>query len=160
MPSFLLRDAEPRDLPTVVRLVRALAVYEKLEHLAVGTEEAFGRALFGSPPRAFALVAETPAGEAGGFAIWFYSFRTFQALPCLYVEDVFVEPVHRGTGLGRMIFAELARRALAEGCDRMEWSVLDWNASAIGFYERIGSRPREGWTLRVLTRPALDALAA
>ena len=158
--AFTLRDAEARDLPTVVRLVRDLARYEKLEHLAVGTEEAFGRALFGTPARAFALIAEAPDGEAAGFALWFYSFRTFQALPCLYVEDVFVEPAHRGAGLGRMIFADLARRALAEGCDRMEWSVLDWNAPAIGFYDRIGSRPREGWTLRVLTRPALDALAA
>ena len=158
--AFTLRDAEPRDLPTIVRLVRELAVYEKLGHLAVGTEEAFGRALFGAPPRAFALVAETSGGETAGFALWFYSFRTFSALPCLYVEDVYVDPAHRGSGLGRMIFADLARRALAEGCDRMEWSVLDWNAPAIGFYERIGSRPREGWTLRVLARPALDALAA
>jgi GNAT superfamily N-acetyltransferase len=158
--GFVLRDAEPRDLPTVVRLVRALARYEELEHLALGTEEAFGRALFGAKPHAFALIAEAPDGEAAGFALWFYSFRTFSALPCLYVEDVYVEPPHRGAGLGRLIFAELARRALAEGCDRMEWSVLDWNAPAIGFYERIGSRPREGWTLRVLARPALDALAA
>ena len=158
--GFVLRDAEPRDLPTVARLVRALARYEKLEHLARGTEEAFGRALFGTPPRAFALIAETSEGEAAGFAIWFYSFRTFQALPCLYVEDVYVEPAHRGSGLGRRIFADLARRALREGCDRMEWSVLDWNAPAIGFYDRIGSRPREGWTQRVLSRPALDALAA
>ena len=158
--GYLLRDAEPRDLGTVVRLVRALARYEELEHLALGTEEGFRRALFGAPPRAFALVAETPGGEAAGLAVWFYSFRTFQALPCLYVEDVYVEPAHRGAGLGRLIFADLARRALAEGCDRMEWSVLDWNAPAIGFYERIGSRPREGWTQRVLARPALDALAA
>jgi len=157
---YTLRDAEPRDVGTVVRPVRALARYEKLEHLAVGTEAAFRQALFGTPPRAFALVAEASDGEAAGFALWFYSFRTFQALPCLYVEDVFVEPAHRGSGLGRRIFAELARRALLEGCDRMEWSVLDWNAPAIGFYDRIGSRPREGWTLRVLTRPALDALAA
>ncbi|GAA0588421.1 GNAT family N-acetyltransferase [Craurococcus roseus] len=157
--GFLLRDAEPRDLPTVVRLVRALARYEKLEHLARGTEELFGRALFGTPPRAFALIAEGPGGEAAGFALWFYSFRTFQALPCLYVEDVYVEPERRGSGLGRLIFADLARRALAEGCDRMEWSVLDWNAPSIAFYDRIGSRPREGWTLRVLTQPALGALA-
>lgn len=158
--EFTLRGAEPRDLPTIARLVRALARYEKLEHLARGTEEAFGRALFGAPPRAFALIAETPGGEAAGFALWFYSFRTFSALPCLYVEDVYVEPQHRGSGLGRLIFADLARRALAEGCDRMEWSVLDWNAPAIRFYDRIGSSPREGWTLRVLPRPALDALAA
>ena len=157
--GFALRDAEPRDLPAVVRLVRALARYEKLEHLAVGTEEGFGSALFGTPPRAHALIAEAPGSGAAGFALWFYSFRTFQALPCLYVEDVYVEPEHRGAGLGRLIFADLARRALAEGCDRMEWSVLDWNAPAIGFYDRLGSKPREGWTLRVLTRPALDALA-
>jgi GNAT superfamily N-acetyltransferase len=157
---YALRDAEPRDLATVVRFVRALARYEKLEHLAVGTEAAFHRAFFGVPPHAYALIAETFDGEPAGFAVWFYSFHTFQASPSLYVEDVFVEPAHRGAGLGRRIFAELARRALAEGCDRMEWSVLDWNAPAIGFYDRIGSRPREGWTLRVLTRPALDALAA
>ena len=158
--GFTLRDAEPRDLPTVVRLVRALARYEKLEHLAVGTEEGFRRALFGDPLRAAALIAETSTGEAAGFALWFFTFRTFQALPCLFVEDVYVEPPHRGAGLGRMIFADLARRALAAGCDRMEWSVLDWNAPAIGFYDRIGSTPREGWTQRVLARPALDALAA
>lgn len=159
MSGYTLRDAEPRDLPTVVRLVRALARYEKLEHLAVGTEEAFGRALFGVPPRVFALVAETSEGEVAGFALWFYSFRTFSALPCLFVEDVYVEAAYRGAGLGRLIFADLARRALAEGCDRMEWSVLDWNATAIGFYDRIGSKPGEGWTLRVLTQPALSALA-
>ena len=158
--GYALRNAEPRDLPTVVRLVRDLARYEKLEHLAVGTEEGFNRALFGAPPRAFALIAETSDGKAAGFALWFYSFRTFQALPCLFVEDVYVEPAHRGAGLGRLIFADLARRALSEGCDRMEWSVLDWNAPAIAFYDRIGSKPREGWTQRVLARPALDALAA
>ena len=154
-----LRDAGQDDLGTIVRFVRALAEYERLAHLAVGTEADFARWLFGPTPRAHALVAEID-GAPAGFALWYFSFRTFQAKPCLYVEDVFVEPAHRGAGLGRAIFRALARRAVAEGCDRMEWSVLDWNAPAIGFYQTIGARPREGWTPQVLTEPALSALAA
>ena len=157
--SPVVRPATPADAGLIHALIVELARFEKLEQEVVATPEGLHAALFSEAPRVFCDIAEAD-GEAAGFALWFYSFRTFQALPCLYVEDVFVEPAHRGSGLGRLIFADLARRALAEKCDRMEWSVLDWNAPAIGFYERIGSRPREGWTLRVLTRPALDALAA
>jgi GNAT superfamily N-acetyltransferase len=158
-PGLTLRDATPDDLPLVVRFVRALAEYERLEHEAVGTEEDFRRALFGNPPRAHALFAELD-GAPAGFAVWFYSFSTFLARPSLHVEDVFVEPAHRGRGIGRAIFRGLARRAVAEGCGRMEWSVLDWNAPAIGFYRSIGARPREGWTVQRLSGPALAALAA
>jgi len=157
--ALSLRDAGPGDLGTIVRFVRALAEYERLAHLAAGTEADFGRWLFGPKPRAHALVAEAD-GAPAGFAVWYYSFRTFQAKPCLYVEDVFVEPAQRGRGVGRAIFRDLARRALAEGCDRMEWSVLDWNAPAIDLYRSIGALPREGWTLQVLNEPALSALAA
>jgi GNAT superfamily N-acetyltransferase len=95
-----------------------------------------------------------------GFAVWFYSFSTFLGRPSLYVEDVFVEPALRGKGIGKAIFANLAARALAQGCGRMEWSVLDWNAPSIAFYRAIGARPREGWTLQQLTGDALSALAA
>jgi GNAT superfamily N-acetyltransferase len=157
--GLTLRDAVPDDLPLVVRFVAALAEYEKLSHLVVGTEADFGRLLFGTPRRAEALIAEWEAAPVG-FALWYYGVSTFAARPMLYLEDVFVEPAQRGKGIGRAIFAELARRAVAAGCDRMEWSVLDWNAPSIAFYRSLGARPREGWTLQQLTGPALAALAA
>ena len=94
-----------------------------------------------------------------GFAVWFYSFSTFLGRPSLHVEDVFVEPAARGRGIGRAIFRDLARRALAAGCGRMEWSVLDWNAPSIAFYRSLGAEPRPGWTLQRLTGDALAALA-
>jgi GNAT superfamily N-acetyltransferase len=153
-----LRDATPADIPLVNRFVRALAEYEKLLHEAVATEEDFRRLLFGDPPRAWALFAEQD-GAPVGFALWYYSVSTFLGRASLYVEDVFVDPAHRNRGIGRMIFAHLARRAVEEGCGRMEWSVLDWNAPSIAFYRSIGARPREGWTLQRLSGEALAALA-
>lgn len=157
-PVVVLRDAEEADLPLVLRFVRALAEYEKLADHAVATEADFRRALFGEPRRAEALIAEAD-GQPVGFAVWFYSFSTFLGRPSLYVEDVFVEPAARGKGIGRAIFRDLARRALAAGCGRMEWSVLDWNAPSIAFYRSLGAVPRQGWTLQRLTGEALDALA-
>jgi GNAT superfamily N-acetyltransferase len=157
-PGLVLRDAGEADLPLVVRFVRALAEYEELAHEAVATEEEFRRFLFREPRRAEALIAEA-AGEPVGFAVWFYSFSTFLGRPSLYVEDVFVAPAARGGGVGRAIFRDLARRALAAGCGRMEWSVLDWNARSIAFYRSLGAEPRRGWTLQRLTGEALAALA-
>jgi GNAT superfamily N-acetyltransferase len=157
-PELRLRDATPADIPLVNHFVRALAEYEKLLHEAVATEADFHRLLFGDPPRAWALFAEWN-GEPVGLALWYYSISTFLGRPSLYVEDVFVEPAHRNKGIGRIIFAELARRAVAEGCGRMEWSVLDWNAPSIAFYRSIGARPKQGWTLQRLSGEALAALA-
>ena len=154
-----LRDATPADVPLVLRFVRALAEYERLGHEAVATEADFRRLLFGEPPRAWAMIAEWE-GAPVGLALWYYSVSTFLGRPSLYVEDVFVEPAYRNRGLGRAIFVELARRALAEGCGRMEWSVLDWNAPSIAFYRSIGARPKQGWTLQRLGGEALAALAA
>jgi GNAT superfamily N-acetyltransferase len=153
-----LRDAGEADLPLVMRYVRALAEYEGLADQAVATEAEFRRFLFGEPRRAEALIAEAD-GAPAGFAVWFYSFSTFLGRPSLYVEDVFVEPVARGRGIGRAIFRDLARRALAAGCGRMEWSVLDWNAPSIAFYRSLGAEPRRGWTTQRLTGDALSALA-
>jgi GNAT superfamily N-acetyltransferase len=153
-----LRDATPGDLNLVVRFVRELAEYEKLAHLATGTEDAFGRLLFGTPARAAALIAEWD-GVPVGFALWYHGVTTFAARPTLYVEDVFVVPAMRGRGIGRAIFRDLARRAMAEDCARMEWSVLDWNAPSIAFYRSIGAKPHEGWTTQRLTGEALAALA-
>ena len=157
--GILLRNATKADAPLLLRFVTALAEYEKLAHEVVATEADFARGLFAAPCRAEALVAEWD-GAPVGFAIWYYSFSTFQGRPGLYLEDVFVKPAHRNKGIGRAIFGDLARRALAAGCGRMEWSVLDWNAPSIAFYRSLGAQPRQGWTLQQLTGPALDALAA
>jgi GNAT superfamily N-acetyltransferase len=155
---LVLRDAGEADLTLVMRFVRALAEYEELANEAVATEAEFRRFLFREPRRAEALIAEAD-GAPVGFAVWFYSFSTFLGRPSLYVEDVFVEPAARGRGVGRAIFRDLARRALAAGCGRMEWSVLDWNAPSIAFYRSLGAAPRRGWTVQRLTGDALAALA-
>ena len=154
-----LRDAVPEDLDLVLHFIRALAEYEKLAHEVKADAATLGRFLFGEPRRAEALIAEWD-GRPVGFAVWYYSFSTFLGRPSLYVEDVFVEPAMRGKGIGQAVFAHLAARALAQGCGRMEWSVLDWNAPSIAFYRSIGAKPREGWTLQQLTGDALSALAA
>jgi GNAT superfamily N-acetyltransferase len=154
-----LRDAARDDLPLVLRFIRALAEYEKLSHEVSADEATLEAFLFGEPRRAEALIAERQ-GETVGFAVWYYGFSTFLGRPSLYVEDVFVDPAARGAGIGKAIFAHLAARALQQGCGRMEWSVLDWNAPSIAFYRSIGAKPREGWTLQQLTGEALAALAA
>ena len=156
--AVTIRDAVPGDEALVARFVRALAEYENLLHEVRGTEADFRQALFGTPPRVRALFVEIDR-QPVGFALWFYTFSTFAAKPGLYVEDVFVQPDHRARGIGRMIFRDLARRALDEGCGRMEWSVLNWNAPAIGFYRSIGARPVDDWTLQRLDGAALRAFA-
>ena len=157
--AVVLRDAVPGDEALVAQFVRALAEYEKLLDEACGTEADFRRALFGTPPRAWALVAELEE-EPVGFAVWCYSFSTFAGRPGLFVEDVFVVPEQRGCGIGRQIFRHLARRALDEGCARMEWRVLNWNTPAINFYRSIGARPLDAWTDQRLEGAALQSFAA
>jgi GNAT superfamily N-acetyltransferase len=157
--ALVLRDAVPGDEELVAWFVRALAEYERLAHKARGTAADFRRALFGFPPRAWAMLAELESRPVG-FAVWFYNFSTFEAKPGLYVEDVFVVPEHRGRGIGRAIFRHLARRALAEGCTRMQWWVLDWNAPAIGFYRSIGALPMDEWTVQRLDGEALQTFAS
>lgn len=159
MSGLVVRDAAPTDLPTILHFVRALAKYEKLLDHVVATEANFACGLFTEPRRAEALIVEWD-GAPVGLALWYYTFSTFQGRPGLYLEDVFVEPAHRNRGIGRAIFADLARRALAAGCGRMEWSVLDWNAPSIAFYRSLGATPRQGWTLQQMNGPALHALAA
>jgi diamine N-acetyltransferase len=156
--GFTLRDATEADLPEVVRLVRALAEYEKLLHEAVGTEMDFRAALFGANPRVFCTLAEVE-GRAVGQAIWFYNYSTFTGRHGIYLEDIFVEPEHRGLGIGLAFFRHLARRAVEEGCARVEWQVLDWNEPAINFYRKIGARGMDEWRVQRLTGEALKALA-
>jgi len=157
--TYVLRDATLDDLIEVVRLVRELAVYERLAHEMVATELDFASALFGSHPRAFAMLAEVD-GKPVGLALWFYNFSTFLGRHGIYVEDVFVDPAYRGLGIGKAFFVHLARRAVAENCGRMEWAVLDWNTLAIDFYKKMGAQAMQEWTVQRLTGSALAELAA
>lgn len=157
-PGIAIRQAVPGDEGLVDHFVRQLAIYEKMEHLATGTPEMFALALFGSPPRVFALIVEHD-GAPIGLALYYFNFSTFMARPGLYLEDIFVEAAHRGRGIGRAIFRELAGRALDAGCARMEWSVLDWNAPSIAFYDSLGASAQTDWIVRRLTGEPLAALA-
>ncbi|MEJ0045131.1 MAG: GxxExxY protein [Rhodospirillales bacterium] len=156
--SFVLRDATPGDAPIIAGLVKALAEYEELAHEANATADDFHAALFGTPPRAYAMLAEID-DKPVGFALWFYNFSTFLGRQGLYVEDVYVDPDHRGLGIGRALFAALAARAVAEQCGRMEWWVLDWNEPARRFYRALGAEPMSEWTVQRLSGASLEALA-
>ncbi len=155
--TSVLRDATADDAGLIAGFVRALAAYEKLAHEAVATDADFAAAL--SAGQIGALIAELDS-EPVGFALWFHTFSTFTGKRGLYLEDIFVLPAHRGTGIGRQIFADLARRAVASGCTRMEWSVLDWNTPAVNFYRAMGARPMDEWTVQRLEGDALAKLTA
>jgi GNAT superfamily N-acetyltransferase len=157
--SFTIRSCTPADVAGVLRLVRALAEYEKLANLVVASEDDLHRALFGARPFAEAALAEID-GEAVGLVLWFFTFSTFAGRPKLFVEDVFVEPAHRGNGIGLALFHHAARAALAAGCIGMEWTVLTWNQPALDFYQRMGAQPVTDWQTQQLRGDALAALGA
>jgi GNAT superfamily N-acetyltransferase len=157
--GLAFRDAAPGDEALVHRFVRGLAEYEKLPELAVASAEDFRRALFDAPQRAWVMLVEID-GVPVGMALYYFVFSTFTGRPGLYLEDIFLERQVRGRGIGRAIFRELARRAVAEGCTRMDWSVLDWNAPAIAFYRSLGGRPKDGWSTYRLEAEGLAALAS
>lgn len=157
--SASIRPARPGDEETLVALIRELAVYERLEHQAQASPSHLARDLFGPRPFAEALIAEV-GGQPVGFALYFFTYSTFRGQPSLYLEDVFVQPEHRGRGLGKAMLAQLAARAVEQGCGRMEWSVLDWNEPSIGFYRSIGARPMDDWTVYRLDDEPLRRLAA
>ena len=137
MTAFTLRDAAPADVPDVLRLVRGLAEYERLLHEVVMTEADLHAALFGPQPRAYAVLAHAD-GNAVGLALWYYTFSTFPGRPDIFLEDLFVEPAHRGRGIGLALLRHLAQRAVAENCRRIEWRVLNWNAAV----DRVLRKPR------------------
>lgn len=159
MTVAVLREAGIADIATLLRLIRGLAEYERLADRAVAGEADLRTHMFGPVPRAHALLAEV-AGEAVGLALYYFSFSTFTGRPSLYLEDVFVAPAHRGQGIGRAFFQRLARVATAAGCTRMDWSVLDWNTDAQGFYRALGASALDEWTGFRLGGEALAALAA
>src|SRR5580765_6253553 len=137
--TLRIRPAMAEDVPLVLSFIRDLAEYERLPHEVVATEERIRQALFG--PRPFAEVVIASEGEeAVGFALFFHNFSTFLGLPGIYLEDLFVRPSARGRGVGRRLLAHLAQLARDRGCGRLEWAVLDWNESAIGFYRGLGAK--------------------
>ena len=159
----VVRAARESDVPLLLALIRELAEYEKLGHHVVADETLLRRNLFGERAYAEALIAETPLDGGPpatlGFALWFHNFSTFLARPGLYLEDLYVRPVARGQGIGRSLLAHLARIAVERDCGRLEWWVLDWNESAIGFYRRIGAEPMDDWTVYRVSDEALTRLA-
>jgi len=154
----LLRPAREADLPAIVGLITELAVFEKLEHLVVVTPESLKPHLFGPKPAAECVVGEV-GGTVVAFALFFQNFSTFLGKPGLYLEDLYVQPAHRGTGLGKALLRHLGALAVQRGCGRFEWSVLDWNERAIRFYEGMGATVMPEWRICRVTGAALQAMS-
>jgi GNAT superfamily N-acetyltransferase len=154
----MIRPATSTDTPTICRLIRGLSEYERLPHELSLDEDRLREHLFGPRPFAEVLLAEE-AGAVVGFALFFHNYSTFVARPTVYLEDLFVEPEHRGKGHGKALLAALARIALERGCSRLEWSVLNWNQPAIDFYRALGAVPMDQWTVYRLAGEPLTRLA-
>jgi GNAT superfamily N-acetyltransferase len=156
--AHTLRAAEPRDVPAIVGLIRELAEFEKLSHLCRVSAESLAPHLFGDKPVAECVVGET-GGQVVAFALFFTNFSTFLAKPGLYLEDLYVQPAQRGTGLGKALLEHLGRLAAERGCGRFEWSVLDWNERAIRFYEGMGATVMPDWRICRISGERLAAFA-
>ncbi len=156
-----VRPVRPADVPAVVGMVRELAAYEQAEHEALMTEDQLHGALFGESPALFGHVATADdVDEPAGFALWFLNFSTWRGTHGIYLEDLYVRPGHRGSGLGRELLRTLAEECVARGFSRLEWSVLDWNTPSIDFYRAAGAVPMDGWSVFRLTGDALPRFAA
>ncbi|WP_440997463.1 N-acetyltransferase family protein [Arhodomonas sp. SL1] len=153
-----LRFAKPADTPTILAFIRELADYEDLAHEVVADEARLRETLFGARPYAEVLLAERD-GRPAGFALFFHNYSTFLARPGIYLEDLYVRPAQRGAGVGAALLGRLAALAVERGCGRLEWSVLDWNTPAIGFYEGLGARAQDEWRGFRLCGEALERLA-
>jgi GNAT superfamily N-acetyltransferase len=166
---FNIRPATPEDIPEILALIQALAEYEREPASAVATHADLLRDGWGPTPRFHCLIAEVPSTDnmqpatcnflPAGFALYFYNYSTWRGHAGVYVEDLFVRPQHRGKGIGKALFAEVARVAVAQGCPRLEWAVLNWNQLAIDFYNSIGAQPMSEWTTMRLSGEALLQLA-
>ena len=157
--TFRIERATERDVPLILSLIKALAEYERMSSEVVATEAGLRETLFGPRPSAEVVIGYA-GSEPAGFALFFHNYSTFLGKPGLYLEDLFVVPKFRGSGFGRALLTHLATLAVERGCGRFEWSVLDWNEPAIGFYKRLGATPMEAWTIFRVTGDALRALAA
>ena len=157
-PPLRIQEATQESVPLILNFIRELAEYEKQLARVTATEEILRTTLFG--PIAYAESVIVYIGdEPGAFAIYFFSYSSFTGLPNLYLEDIFVRPNFRGMGVGKELLAFLARRADERGCGRMEWSVLNWNESAIRFYEKLGAAPVRDWTVFHLAKDEMEKLA-
>lgn len=157
--SYRIRNATAADAATILRFITELAVYEKAGHEVEATVETLADSLFGLKAVTRTVICETETGDPVGFAVWFYNYSTWQARKGLYLEDLYVTPEHRGAGAGRKLLRHLAQVAVAEGCGRFEWSVLDWNEPAIRVYEAIGAEPQREWMRYRLTGDRLKQFA-
>ena len=157
--TLSIRPATPADLPLIAQLIRDLAEYERLASEVRFDQAVLGAKLFGQRPYAEVVIGEI-AGEPQGFALFFHNFSTFEGRPGIYLEDLFVRPEARGSGLGKALLAHLAALAVERDCARLEWSVLDWNEPAIGFYQKLGARLLGDWTGMRLDGTALSQLGA
>ena len=155
---FSIHPAEPADVTDIHSMIVELAVFEKLEHMVVATEELLHEGLFGNKPACEAIVGEEN-GEVVAFALFFHNFSTFLTKKGLYLEDLYVRQSHRGKGYGTQLLARLAQLAVERNCGRFEWSVLDWNEPAIGFYQTMGAEILPEWRICRVTGEALDHLA-
>jgi GNAT superfamily N-acetyltransferase len=156
---LLIRQARPDDVPLLLALFRELAEYERLQDELQATEELLERALFSERPAAEALLAERE-GAAVGYALFYPTFSTFLAIQGVWLEDLFVRPAHRKSGAGRALLAAVAARARERGAERLEWSALDWNELALGFYRGLGAQRMDEWVTHRLVGDALRSLAA
>lgn len=152
--SYVLRRAEPRDVDAIVALIAELAEFERLTHLLEVTADTLAPHLFGERPVVECMVGEID-GEVVAFALFFTNFSTFLGKPGLYLEDLYVRPAHRGSGLGKALLEHLGALAVERGCGRFEWSVLDWNERAIRFYEGMGATVLPDWRICRVTGEAL-----
>lgn len=156
--SFTIRKATENDIPTILHLITQLAIYEKLEHEVVATEETLKQTIF-VQNYAEVIIGEED-GQPVGFALFFHNYSTFLSKPGIYLEDLFVEVEHRGKGYGKKLLAELAKIAKERNCGRLEWSVLNWNTPSIEFYKSLGAKPMDEWTVYRMTEQEINDLAA
>ncbi len=157
--TLAIRPATRTDLPLIAQFIRDLAEYERLAHEVRFDEEALGERLFGERPYAEVLIGEID-GTPQGFALFFHNFSTFEGKPGVYLEDLFVRPEARGSGLGKALLKRLAQLAVERDCARLEWWVLDWNEPAIQFYQSLGAKPMDEWTTFRVDGDALSELAS
>jgi GNAT superfamily N-acetyltransferase len=160
MPSedVRIREAGPGDTALILQFIRGLAEYERLSHEVTATEDGLRESLFGERRTVEVLLAHW-RDEPAGFAVFFHNFSTFLGRPGIYLEDLFVKPEMRGKGIGKALLVHLAKLARERRCGRLEWSVLDWNEPAIGFYKNLGAVPKDEWTVFRVTGDALARLA-
>ena len=156
--GLIVRSATPADVPAIFNLIQALAEYEKLSHAVTGNPENLEQHLFGSKPYAEAIIAEYEE-KSVGFALFFHNYSTFLTQPGIYLEDLFVLPEYRRQGIGKALLTYLAKLAVSRDCGRLEWSVLDWNESAIAFYKSMGASILDEWRICRVNGESLTIMA-